>query len=291
MDCDFDGSKLILAHEIYFSRPFKIHLLPRTDVVVTVSSYMKAWTGGSCTPYFISGPQHSTFADLTTMFMARVKRMTEMVLAVRIPSLSPCQSNVMDPEVTLLLKMLYSSKMRLVISHCLWRITSISLWGMEPWALARSPLTCFVSVRSCVTAPYVPGSQASQRVHPSAQKCQFNYSSGETQSSFWDRILKNILPLMLSSEMVQNCMTPLAHFYWLATPTFFQNTLRSFHRWWRSFGQHLYTLNGIPLGQGSQADLAASTSWISFQLGSFRLNSEDGGFGLIRLSESLRVLC
>lgn len=39
-DLDFDGLKLILAHEMSFSSPCKIHLLPGTDDVVTVRSSM-----------------------------------------------------------------------------------------------------------------------------------------------------------------------------------------------------------------------------------------------------------
>ncbi len=57
-------------------------------------------------PDLVKGPLHSTSADLTTMFMARAKRKTEMVHPVIIPFPMPCQSDVSDPEVTRILKLL-----------------------------------------------------------------------------------------------------------------------------------------------------------------------------------------
>lgn len=76
------------------------------DVVVTVKSSMKALIGGWRTPVFVKGPLHSTSADLTIMFMARAKRMTEMVQPVIMSFSSLCQADVPDPNVTLSLKLL-----------------------------------------------------------------------------------------------------------------------------------------------------------------------------------------
>ncbi len=59
--------------------------MPRTDVVVIVRSSMKALNGGCCMPDFVT---HSTSADLTTMFMARVNRITELCILLLFPSLA-----------------------------------------------------------------------------------------------------------------------------------------------------------------------------------------------------------
>lgn len=75
----------LLAQLMSFSSPWNIHLLPETDVVVTVGSSMKALIGGCRTPDLIKGPLHSTSADLKIMFMVRAKRMTEMVQHVIMP--------------------------------------------------------------------------------------------------------------------------------------------------------------------------------------------------------------
>jgi len=60
-----------------FSGPWKNHLLPGTDVVVTVRSSTKAYIGVCYTPDLIKGPLH--LPDFTIMFIARAKRITEVV--------------------------------------------------------------------------------------------------------------------------------------------------------------------------------------------------------------------
>lgn len=97
MDLDFVGLKLILAQRISFSRPCRIHQHPGTDVVVTVKSSMKARIGGCRIPDLDKGPLQSVSAALTSMFMARANRMTEIVQPVMIPFLSRCQSDVTFP--------------------------------------------------------------------------------------------------------------------------------------------------------------------------------------------------
>lgn len=46
---------------------------------------MKALMGGCLTPNLVSGPLYSTSVDLTSMFMAREKKVTEIVQPVIIP--------------------------------------------------------------------------------------------------------------------------------------------------------------------------------------------------------------
>ena len=60
-DLDFSGLKDILTHPISFSSPFRIHLAPGTDSVVTVRSSMKARIGGWWIPDL--GPLHTGSAD------------------------------------------------------------------------------------------------------------------------------------------------------------------------------------------------------------------------------------
>lgn len=75
--------------------------MPGTVVTVMVRSSMKALIGGCRAPDLVNGPLHSTSADFTTMFMARKKRVTEMVQPVMIPFSNRCQSEVEDPAVIL----------------------------------------------------------------------------------------------------------------------------------------------------------------------------------------------
>lgn len=55
---------------------------------------------------FVLGPLHFISADFATMFMARAKRVAEMVQPVMIPFSSGCQLDVLDPDVALSLKSL-----------------------------------------------------------------------------------------------------------------------------------------------------------------------------------------
>ena len=73
---DLAGLNFILAHSISFSRLRRVHLLPITDIVVTVRSSMNAVIGGWRTPVFIIGPRHSMSAVFTIIFMTRVKKYT-----------------------------------------------------------------------------------------------------------------------------------------------------------------------------------------------------------------------
>ena len=49
-DLDLLGLKLILAHAMSFSRPWRIHLVPGTEDVVMVRSSIKALIGGCLVP-------------------------------------------------------------------------------------------------------------------------------------------------------------------------------------------------------------------------------------------------
>lgn len=88
-----------------FSNPWRTHLPPATDDVVTVRSSIKALMGYCMSPDLDRGPLHSFSAVVATMFIARVKRITEIVHPVIIPFSSQCQSDVTFPEVTLSLKL------------------------------------------------------------------------------------------------------------------------------------------------------------------------------------------
>jgi len=56
-DRDFVDLKLMRAHIMRLSNPWRIHLAPGTTVV-TVRSSMKALMGGCLTPDLLRGPQH-----------------------------------------------------------------------------------------------------------------------------------------------------------------------------------------------------------------------------------------
>jgi len=114
-----DSLKIIRAQVISSSRPFKIHLLPGTDVIVTVRSSIKALMDGCLTLDLVSGPLHSTSAAFTSMFMAREKRITEMV-PVMIPFLSLCHAEVVVILETFRLKLLLYSRMRFVNLPGIW---------------------------------------------------------------------------------------------------------------------------------------------------------------------------
>jgi len=74
IDQDFVGLKLMCAHVMSLSNPWRIHLAPGTAVVLAVRSSMKALMGGCFTPDLLRGPRHSVSADLTSIFIANVKR-------------------------------------------------------------------------------------------------------------------------------------------------------------------------------------------------------------------------
>lgn len=108
MALDLAGLKLILAQEMSFSRHWRIPLPPATDDAVTVRSSIKALIGSCSIPDLDKGPLHSFSAILTSIFMAKVKRITEMVCLI-IPFSSWCQSDATFPEVTLSLSSCFSS--------------------------------------------------------------------------------------------------------------------------------------------------------------------------------------
>lgn len=103
-DLDFLGLKLILAHVMSFSRPWRIHLVPGTEDVMMVRLSIKALVGGCLEPDFVFGPWHSTSADLATIFTARAKMVVEMVQPVIIPFSSRCQLDDSARAETLSLK-------------------------------------------------------------------------------------------------------------------------------------------------------------------------------------------
>lgn len=152
----------------------------------------------------------------------------------------------------------------------------------------RSPLPSFASLRSCLTCSKQPGVP---EIPPFCTDVSMYSFFKRNFDSCRDKMLKNILPSVLSSEMVLNwsmslefsslgIQTPSAHLHWSATLPLHQITLRIFHSCW-SLGQRLYTLYGTPLGPGAEADLAAlTTSWTSLQLGSLMSNSVAGELGL-----------
>lgn len=89
-----------------FSKPYRIHPLPRIEVVVTARSSMKVFTGGCHTHCLNERPLYSTSSDLTVMFTATAKRMTEMVQPVVVmPFSSRCQPDVFDLDKIVILKL------------------------------------------------------------------------------------------------------------------------------------------------------------------------------------------
>lgn len=91
-DQDWAGLKLILAQEMSRSSPWRSHLHPGTDIVITVKSSIKALIGGCWVPDLDLSPLHSTSADLTIMFMAGEKRVTKTIQPVIIPFSRQCQA-------------------------------------------------------------------------------------------------------------------------------------------------------------------------------------------------------
>lgn len=89
-----------------FSNPWRIHLDPSTVVVVTVRSSMKALIGGCPIPDLLRGPLHYDSADLTRMFITSMKRVTELVHPMMIPTSNRCQSKDSGPAETLKLNLL-----------------------------------------------------------------------------------------------------------------------------------------------------------------------------------------
>lgn len=71
--------KPILAQLMSFTRPLRIHLEPGIDVVVTIRSSIMALMWGCQIPDLNRGPLHSVSAAFTKIFMARAKRLTEIV--------------------------------------------------------------------------------------------------------------------------------------------------------------------------------------------------------------------
>lgn len=82
-DLEFAGLNFILAQQISRSRPWRSHRHPGTDVVVTVRSSMNALIRGCRVPDRDTG--HTTSADLTSIFIARVNRDTDIVQPVKMP--------------------------------------------------------------------------------------------------------------------------------------------------------------------------------------------------------------
>lgn len=97
------GLKLILAQRMSRSSPWRSHLHPGTDVVITVKLSIKALMGACRVPDL---DLHSPLADLTIMFMASEKSGTEMVQLVIMPFSRRCQADVTWPVETRALKSL-----------------------------------------------------------------------------------------------------------------------------------------------------------------------------------------
>lgn len=76
--------KLILAHVISHSSPWRSRLHPGTDVVITVKSSKKAIMGGCYVPDLDFGRLHSNSADFTSMFIHRESD-TKIIQPVIIP--------------------------------------------------------------------------------------------------------------------------------------------------------------------------------------------------------------
>lgn len=75
---------------------WRLHLHPGTDIVIT---YMD-----DLTPDLVRGPLHST--SLTSMFIARVNNISEMVHPLMMPFSSQYYADVDVPDVALRLKQL-----------------------------------------------------------------------------------------------------------------------------------------------------------------------------------------
>ena len=89
---DLAGLKFILTKAISFSRLCKIHLLSVTEDVMKVRSSIYTLISGWHTPVFIIGPQLLTSANLITIFVARVKRVAEIIQPVMIHLSNLCHS-------------------------------------------------------------------------------------------------------------------------------------------------------------------------------------------------------
>ena len=136
-DLDFVCLKLIFAQLMSLSRPWSIHMLPATDVVTVISS-MKCYWGLS---HYSLGKRAPAIylCWQSTKFMARLKRMTELMLHVTIPFSSRCQFDVPDPAWTFKLNSLQYSRKRPLILLGMWcwcRETTMSLCGKDLYAFA-----------------------------------------------------------------------------------------------------------------------------------------------------------
>lgn len=102
---------------------------------------MKALMGGCWTPDLVTGSLHSTSADLTRMFMAKEKRVTKMVDMVIISLLNSvllrCDAHGSEPQIEIVI--VIHDEVLDVALDIISRAASTSLWGMEPYAFAKSP--------------------------------------------------------------------------------------------------------------------------------------------------------
>ena len=77
-----------------FSIPFSGHLALITDVVVIVISSIYARIGGCHRPALVVGSLHSTSAAFVNIFIAKAKRVVEMLQPVIIPFSNLCHADL-----------------------------------------------------------------------------------------------------------------------------------------------------------------------------------------------------
>ncbi len=105
-DQNLAGLKLILAHVMSLSNPWRSHRHPGTDVAMTIQLSMKALIGGWQVPDLSRGPLYSTSAALTNMFIPKANKDTDMEQPVMMLFSRQCHADVIDPEVNPTLKFL-----------------------------------------------------------------------------------------------------------------------------------------------------------------------------------------
>ena len=135
---NLDGLKLIPAHEM---RPFS-PLHSRFPSVVEDDIMVISHSNSCLTLVFITDPLHSFSMDFI-MFMARTKRVADMVQPVIIPISNQCQF-----KVPILIWKLLQFMMRLIILlgiWCFFSTFSTNLCGMSHKQTTRLPLLTLVS--------------------------------------------------------------------------------------------------------------------------------------------------
>ena len=150
------GLNFILAHAISFSRMHRIHLLPITNIVVTVRSSVYALIRGWCTSVFIISPQHSIYGQ-------GKESSWECTASNDTPLKSMPVGNYLprgDSHLKIIIKQPRINLLILPGTWCFFRAFATNLCRMELYAFTRSnhktvrsPLLSLVSLYIWVTTP------------------------------------------------------------------------------------------------------------------------------------------